>query len=205
LSASDSYQFQAFYGRAIAPHIGDVAKVRIEQFRHYPYLYDGSLAYEETYLAGYVNEPRAQLIVVRHMGSIAAVATAVPLSSSSDIVADAPVLFASAGHNPTTFYYYAEIIVLPEHRGNGLAPRIYAMRAAAARDFGYRHLCLAVVDRPSDHPLRPSGYVGPERVWIKDGFQKTDIRFTYDWPTIQADGKTIDQANAMVFWIRSLQ
>lgn len=200
----DGYKLDVYYGSDIAPHIGAVAQVRIEQFRHYPYLYDGSLAYEENYLAGYLNEPRAQLIVARHMGAVAAVATAVPLASSSDIVADAPVLFAAAGHNPKTYYYYAEIIVLPDHRGAGLAKQIYALRAAAARDFGYQNLCLAVVDRPADHPLKPSGYVGPERVWIKDGFKKTDIRFSYDWPTIQSDGETIDQANDMVFWIRAL-
>ena len=35
-------------GRAIAPHIGDLARLRTEVFRAFPYLYEGSPGYEES-------------------------------------------------------------------------------------------------------------------------------------------------------------
>ena len=39
-------------GEEIAPALRALARLRIAVFRDWPYLYDGSLAYEEKYLAG---------------------------------------------------------------------------------------------------------------------------------------------------------
>jgi GNAT superfamily N-acetyltransferase len=203
-SPSSALRLQTLIGRDIAPYVGEVARIRIRHFRAFPYLYDGSLAYEEHYLQGYVTEPRAMLIRVLDGGEPVAIATATPLASSADIVADAPRLFAAAGQDPRDYYYYAEIIVLPEHRARGIARLVYAEREAWARRWGYRKLCLAVVQRPADHPLRPADYKSPERIWQRDGFELAGIEFDYDWPTLQADGTTRGEGNRMAFWTKDL-
>ena len=190
------------YGKDITPFIPEVAAIRIRGFRAFPYLYEGTLDYEQKYLTMYTTEPRAMLIRVLDGDRVAAVATATPLQCNCDIVADAPVLMRRAGFAPESFFYYAEIVVLPEYRGRGIAPMIYAERLEAARRFGFTNLCLASVVRADDHPLRPRDYKPAERVWIKDGFEPTNVGFTYDWPTIQPDGSVRDEANPMQFWVR---
>ena len=37
-------------GRALPDYLEDVARLRIEVFRDFPYLYDGTVEYEEKYL-----------------------------------------------------------------------------------------------------------------------------------------------------------
>ncbi len=192
------------FGAEIAPFIREVAGIRIRGFRAFPYLYEGSLDYEEKYLEMYATEGRAMLVRAMDGEKTVAIATATPLHCSCDIVADAPVLMRRAGFAPETFFHYAEIIVLPEYRGRGIARMIYAEREKTARGFGFTNLCLASVVRAEDHPLKPRDYVPAERVWIKDGFQPTEAYFTYDWPTIQADGSVREEANPMRFWTRAL-
>jgi GNAT superfamily N-acetyltransferase len=196
--------YSTAFGRAITPFIPEVAAFRIKGFRAFPYLYSGSLAYEEAYLKGYADDERAMLVRVQDGGTTVAVATALPLNSSCDIVADAPVLMRRAGYDPDRYFYYAEILVDEAQRGRGIAQAIYAEREKAARLLGFDKLCLAVVERAADHPLRPAGYQSPERIWIRDGFTKTDVRFSYGWPTIQPDGTVREQDNPMVFWVRDL-
>lgn len=197
-------QYTLHFGAGIAPYVKEVAAIRIRGFRDFPYLYAGSAAYEEAYLSQYLNEPRAMLIRVRDAGETIAVATATPLACSCDIVADAPALLRRAGFVPEAFFYYAEILVDHAYRGRGIARRIYEERERAARSFGYTSLCLASVQRPEDHPLKPRGYVAAERIWIRDGFRRTGVVFPYGWPTIQPDGSVVEQDNPLEFWVRDL-
>lgn len=197
--------YECHVGPAILPFVPEMAEFRIRGFRAFPYLYEGTTAYEEKYLQGYVHEPRALLVRVLDGRHVIGVATATPLASSADIVAEAPLGFAAAGHDPKTFYYYAEILVTPSYRGRGIARRVYEERERHARQWGYRHLCLAVVERPEDHPLKPNDYAPPERIWIRDGFERTGIRFAYEWPTIQPGGLVVAQQNPMVFWMKELR
>ena len=43
-----------YTGNSIKEIIPDLAKLRIEVFHEFPYLYEGNLAYEENYLSMYV-------------------------------------------------------------------------------------------------------------------------------------------------------
>lgn len=199
-----SLRLETHLGQDILPYVKEVAAMRIEGFRDFPYLYEGTSAYEEKYLEGYAKEPRAMLIRVLDGDRLAAVATATPLASSADIVLEAPERFKALGHDPASFYYYAEILVKKAYRGRGIAEMVYRERERRAREWGYRNLCLAVVVRPDNHPLRPKEYKSPERIWVRDGFTKTPIEITYEWPTIQADGTVEERENPMVFWMKRL-
>ncbi len=49
---------EALTGDALRGALPDVARLRIEVFRAWPYLYDGDLAYEEAYLRPYRDSPQ---------------------------------------------------------------------------------------------------------------------------------------------------
>ena len=100
---SKSLVYSTQFGLGIAPYVAEVAAFRLRGFRAFPYLYEGSRADEEAYLRGYLHEPRAMLIRVQDGETTVAVATATPLASSCDIVADAPELFRRAGRDPSSW------------------------------------------------------------------------------------------------------
>ncbi len=194
--------YKTFIGDQIRPHIEEIAAAGIEGFRSYPYLYVGSLDYERSYLEGYCQDPHALLICVLNNNKIAALATSLPLSSNSHIVAGGPSLFRTHGEDPLAFYYYAEIIVRPLYRRAGIAKEIYRLRKNHANSLGLRSLCLAVVERAKNHPLCPADHIISEPIWMRDGFSPTDMTFVYNWPTIQANGTVADQENVMRFWTK---
>src|SRR5690242_19351414 len=51
--ASPAIRIERATGAAIEGYLDVLAALRIRVFREYPYLYDGSLAYEQEYLASY--------------------------------------------------------------------------------------------------------------------------------------------------------
>ena len=52
-----------FSGPALAGYLDDVARLRMEVFREFPYLYDGTLEYERNYLKKYVRCAQAVVVV----------------------------------------------------------------------------------------------------------------------------------------------
>ena len=51
--------FQSLQGEAIVPWLDDIARLRIDVFRDWPYLYKGDVAYEADYLRTYTQAPRS--------------------------------------------------------------------------------------------------------------------------------------------------
>src|SRR6185436_15381695 len=71
-------------GEAVAPVIADLARLRVAVFREFPYLYDGDLDYERTYLRKYAGIADSTIVVARNagpaMGRVVGAATALPLA-----------------------------------------------------------------------------------------------------------------------------
>ena len=53
-------------GEALATRLDDLAKLRIEVFRAWPYLYKGTMAYERQYLPRYAETKTGTLIVAQN-------------------------------------------------------------------------------------------------------------------------------------------
>ena len=51
-------------GGDIDAFLPELARLRIRVFREYPYLYEGSAAYEEKYLKTYANVPESVMVLV---------------------------------------------------------------------------------------------------------------------------------------------
>ena len=50
-------------GDQIKPYLDDLARLRIEVFRHFPYLYDGDMDYERKYLDTYARSPESLFVL----------------------------------------------------------------------------------------------------------------------------------------------
>jgi GNAT superfamily N-acetyltransferase len=187
-------------GKDIAAGLPALARLRIAVFRDWPYLYDGSLTYEEKYLAKLAAAGGAVIVAACDGDSMVGCATAAPMA---EVEAEFAEPFLARGFDIGRIFYCGESVLLPAYRGRGLGHAFFDHREAQARALGrFTHVAFCAVVRPDDHPLRPEGYVPLDGFWQKRGYARVDGlvgRFTW---------KDIDQPAAtekpMQFWMRAL-
>ena len=184
--------------RAFLP---DLARLRIEVFRDFPYLYDGSVEYEEKYLETYTECPESIVVLVLDGDKAVGATTGLPMNAETE---EFRKPFVEAGYDPAHIFYCAESVLLPAYRGRGVYPKFFAEREGHARALGRFDLCtFCCVQRPEDHPLRPADYVPLDRIWSKFGYVKhPELTTTYDWKDVDTAEET---AKPMVFWLKSLR
>lgn len=176
-----------------------LSTLRIEVFRAYPYLYEGSLAYEQEYLRGFAASPESALVVARDDRQIVGASTAMPLVAHADEVV--PPLRA-AGFDPTRVYYFGESVLRASHRGHGIGHRFFDLREQAAREHGYTITAFCAVERAHDDPRRPSDHRALDPFWQGRGYQKRpEIVATFRWRDL---GDAVESDKRMVFWIKEL-
>ena len=107
-------------GAAMARALPDVARLRIEVFRAYPYLYEGDAAYEERYLQVYRDSADAILVGAYDGARLIGAATGAPMEDHAD---DFGAAFAESGIALDRIFYCAESVLLPEYRGQGIGHR----------------------------------------------------------------------------------
>lgn len=190
---------EALAGDAALPYFGDLARLRIEVFREFPYLYEGTLEYEQRYLKSYAEHAQSAIVIARDGDLVVGASTAMPLTDHGEDVA--PVL-AKAGFDPTRIYYFGESVLRASYRGRGIGHAFFDHREAAARAHGFGVTAFCAVVRPSDHPKRPGGYVPHDAFWKKRGYQKReDIVASFAWRDV---GEPHETDKPMVFWIKEL-
>ncbi|QGP80923.1 GNAT family N-acetyltransferase [Sphingobium sp. CAP-1] len=176
-----------------------LATLRMTVFRGWPYLYDGSLDYEAGYLAEFLSDAAAVLVVAR-LGDIpVGMATASPMATQSDAV-KAP--FLEAGVDVSRFFYFGESVLLPQFRGLGLGHRFFDEREAAARNAGANNAIFCVVARDADHPLRPEGARDLTSFWEGRGYRiAPGFTTTMRWKDV---GQAEESDHPMRFWLKPL-
>jgi GNAT superfamily N-acetyltransferase len=186
-------------GRAVAPVIPDLARLRITVFRDYPYLYDGDLDYEHSYLRKFSDLLASTIVVARAAGAVVGASTALPMVNAGD---DVMQPFRAAGLDPAHYYYLGESVLLAAYRGQGLGVAFFHHREARARSLGFRYATFCAVNRPADHPRRPQGYVPLDAFWQKRGYVKrTDLVTTFEWKEI---GERDETRKHLTFWVKPL-
>jgi GNAT superfamily N-acetyltransferase len=186
-------------GRQIEPYLDDLAALRIEVFREYPYLYDGTLDYERRYLRGYAASPRSVVVLALDGERAVGASTALPLRDHSEGMT--PVL-AAAGFDPDRVYYFGESVLRASYRGQGIGHAFFDQREAAARRHGFSITTFCAVQRPEDHPRKPANYVPHDAFWRKRGYQpRPDIVATFDWRDLD---ESQESPKPMLFWVKEL-
>ncbi|MBO1438673.1 GNAT family N-acetyltransferase [Meiothermus sp. CFH 77666] len=194
-----SLRLDVFSGAEVAPFIPELARLRMTVFREWPYLYEGSLEYEEHYLAKFLEWPESTLVVVRDGERVVGASTALPLAQAE---AEFQEPFVKAGLNPAEWYYFGESVLEAAYRGQGLGVAFFHHREARALQFGYRLVTFCAVERPANHPLKPSDYVPLDAFWQRRGFTKRpDLVCHFSWQDL---GQAQASAKPMVFWVKAL-
>lgn len=187
-------------GTAFADALPDLARLRMTVFRDWPYLYDGTLEYEQGYLRKFSESPGAVIVAASDGPRIVGAATASPMVGHADAFAEP---FRARGYDVSRIFYFGESVLLREYRGRGIGHAFFDRREAHARSLGgYTHTTFCAVVRPPDHPMKPLDYVPLDAFWQRRGYTRMEgLVGHYAWWDI---GDAEETAKPMQFWMKAL-
>jgi GNAT superfamily N-acetyltransferase len=187
-------------GDKLNQYIPALARLRIQVFRDWPYLYDGDLAYEEKYLKTYIEAPDSVIVLAFDGDKVVGASTGIPLKHETDEV-KAP--FIDAGYDVDRIFYCGESVLLPEYRGQGAGVAFFEHREEHAQQVGgVDYSCFCGVQRPDNHPRRPADYVPLDNFWRKRGYEKyNDLNTTFSWKELDED---TESPKPMTFWMKKI-
>lgn len=179
----------------------DLAGLRIEVFREFPYLYQGSPAYEERYLETYAATPESVVVGAFDGDRLVGAATALPLRHEPPALTE-PV--ARHGYPVDEVFYFGESVLLPEYRGRGVGVAFFREREAAALAHpGIRRAAFCAVVRPGDDPRRPAGHVPLDAFWRRRGYEPVPgMVGEIAWRDLDEPAET---PKPMQFWTKRLR
>jgi len=184
----------------ITPYLDDVARLRIEVFAHWPYVYAGDAAYERDYLAAYARSPRSVFVLAFEGDAVVGASTGLPLLDDAEAFS-APL--AGAGLDAAKVFYFGESVLLPAWRGRGIGHAFFDAREAHARALGgFDTTAFCAVDRAADDPRRPAGHHDNDAFWHKRGYTRREglaVRLPWKEPGRGEIG------HSLTFWTRPLE
>jgi GNAT superfamily N-acetyltransferase len=188
---------QRLRGAAILPWLDSLAELRMQVFREYPYLYDGTLEAEARYLQHYAGCAESTLVLARRDQKVVGASTAMPLSAESRAFR-AP--FEILRLPIERYYYLAESVVLPEYRGLGLGHQFFNEREASAQELGYQKTTFCAVLRGTTHPARPKRTRDLGHFWRKRGYSpRPELVAELPWLEVGHDS---EEHHLLMFWTR---
>jgi len=186
-------------GAAVRDVLDDLARLRIQVFRDWPYLYDGSPDYEAKYLARYGETEGAVVVCAFEGDTLVGASTGEPLGDELEAFR-AP--FEAAGLDPSQIFYLAESVLDPAWRGQGIGHRFFDEREAHARALGFKQASFCAVERPDDHPMKPADYRPLDAFWQGRGYTRLDTPIVhFPWRDI---GEAAETEKPMRVWLRTL-
>lgn len=195
----DEVEIESLTGAQIVPMINELARLRIEVFAEWPYLYEGDAAYESDYLRAFARAPHALLVIARAEGMVVGAATASPMHAQEQAIR-APL--ESAGHDLARMFYFGESVLLEQWRGRGVGHAFFDHREAHARDRDASCAVFAAVEREADHPARRRGHRALDPFWRARGYAPLQrLETSLSW---KDRGESAETPKPMRYWMRAL-
>jgi GNAT superfamily N-acetyltransferase len=194
-------RIEAFGGEKLGAILPALARLRVEVFRAWPYLYDGDTAYEQKYLETYMRSRTAAVFVALDGDEPVGATTCLSLAEETDNIL-AP--FNAQGIDPATVCYFGESVLRTAYRGQGIGVRFFELREAHGKSLpGCDMAAFCAVDRPDAHPAKPADFVKLDTFWGQRGFtQQPGMTCDISWKDV---GDTRETSKTMVFWTKALR
>jgi hypothetical protein len=188
-------------GGQIIPLLSDLALLRIEVFKEYPYLYDGSVSYEETYLKSYADCPESLVVAAFYGDLLVGASTGLPMENAAD---EFKHPFEKHGFDVAKIFYFGESVMKKPYRGTGVYARFFSEREGYAHSLTrFDRVCFCAVERPENHPEKPAGYRPLDAYWKKRGYSKhRELVTHFLWKDLDEAGES---PKPMVFWLKKIR
>jgi GNAT superfamily N-acetyltransferase len=192
-------EVRALEGAEITAHLDDVAALRIAVFRDWPYLYDGILALERQYVAGYRDHPGALLVGAFDLGRLVGASTSTPLE---DLGPEFAAPLAALGIAREKVLWGPESALLPAYRGQGIGHRFFDFREAHAKAMDRSHVAFASILRPENHPARPANARTNDAFWQRRGYAPMPgVTVAFEWRDV---GDAEETKKQLQVWVKEL-
>ncbi|MDP3857605.1 MAG: GNAT family N-acetyltransferase [Stagnimonas sp.] len=192
-------RYQTLLGEQIRSRLEPLAALRLRVFRDWPYLYEGTPDYERRYLETYCRSSAGLAVLVWDGEHCVGATTALPLREAH---AEMREPFEAAGIATADILYFGESVVLEDYRGRGIGVRFFEEREDHARRLGLACCVFCAVDRPTQHPLRPAGYLPNDAFWGRRGYQRQpQLVCHFDW---QDHDQAAPTSHALSYWLKNL-
>lgn len=189
---------RVFHGNQVKEIIPSLGTLRIQVFYDFPYLYEGTQAYEEAYLDIYASSDASIVLGLFDGERLVGATTGMPLNLEDKAI-QAAFLQDPAGID--SYFYFGESILLPAYRGFGYGHRFFDVREAHAKQLGFKHTVFCSVIRPDDHPLKPADYRPNDAFWLKREYKKLNEQ-TCNMSWLDRNEST-ETSKELVFWKKS--
>jgi GNAT superfamily N-acetyltransferase len=196
---NDALTFHELHGPALNPWLDGLGRLRIDVFREYPYLYEGTLDYEREYLRTYVKSDHSLVVLVTDgRNEVVGATTCIPLRDEGPEFQEP---FLKAGWKVDDVCYLGESILLPPLRGRGIGKEFFKRRETHAQNLGFKWTAFCAVDRPPGHPLRPDAYRPLDEFWRAQGYQKdSGLKAIFLWKEIS---EAAESPKSLTFWTKA--
>jgi GNAT superfamily N-acetyltransferase len=195
----DRIETTVLRGAAILPHLDALAQLRIQVFREWPYLYEGTVAYERSYLNAYAQCPDSVVVIAQSGERIVGASTALPLAAAA---VEFRQPFVGGRYAAAEVFYFGESVLLPDYRGHGCGHRFFDERESAARAYGARYAAFCAVDRRPEDTRRPAGYRELGNFWAKRGYlRQSALQAIFSW---REPDEAAERRHTLTFWIKAL-
>jgi GNAT superfamily N-acetyltransferase len=192
--------FKIYKGKEISAVIENLAALRIQVFREFPYLYEGDHDFEYQYLNKYVESKCSFIFTVWDEGKLVGASTCIALCDEAPEVIEP---FDKACLNLDSIIYFGESILLKDYRNKGYGKLFMKERFEFAQSFSWcKEVYFCSIDRPENHPLKPNGYKNLHEFWLTQGFNPTNLSSVFVWKDIN---ESVESEKKMNFWIKSIQ
>lgn len=191
-------RIERFSGTALEHYIPELARLRIEVFRDFPYLYDGDYDYEKKYLQTYIDTPDSVIVLAFDGEKVVGASTAIPMQYETDQLKRP---FLEQDYALDEVFYCSESVLNKNYRGLGLGVQFFEQREAHAKELGgFKVITFCCVERPLNHARRPANYVPLDLFWNKRGYVKhPELKTTYSWKDLDEIQET---PKPMTFWLK---
>ncbi len=186
-------------GQDILPYIPELAKLRINTFKEYPYLYEGNLEYEYKYLDTYIKCSDCMIILVIDGSEVVGASTSIPMEFETS---EFKQPFLDNLINPRDIFYFGESVLRPEYRGRNIYRHFFSLRENNAKKYGSKVVTFAAIERPEDDARKPQNYIPLNDVWKHFGYTKhPELRTQFEWQEV---GEQTPTYKTLIFWMKQL-
>ena len=201
---TSKYEFKISKGDDLKELIPEISKARLELFKEFPYLYEGTYEDELKYLNEFVNNPKSIILTVHKENKLIAFVTATAVESGFELTEAIKDLMQKQGLDTSKYFYISEMMVYPEFRSFELQNQLKKDIENYARENSYTMTCFLSVFRENNHPLRPQDYKEISRLWKFNKYRKTNISVKFEWNTVQKDSEAKLMNNQLDLWEKEL-
>jgi len=200
-SGQDGLYIKALSGKDAQSYTEQIAQLRITMFRKYPYLYDGDMKNEESYLQTYWKSQKSTFLLLFNSED-----EIVGLSSSRPLDEEMPEVkkpFLNTEIDLSKCLYIGETLIKEKYQGMQILDQMVKYYKEMVPKQAYECVLFMTVLREDNHPAKPDNYQPLDEIWKHYGFEVMKGKKIFlNWKRIDTQN---EEENTLIVWGQSVQ